>query len=49
MSREGLRIAKRIGFVNSMSLVERMNPVDFLDSMHIVTIGLNHLMGHLLD
>ena len=37
-----------IGFVNSMLLAGRMNPLGFLDSMRIAAIGLNHIMHHLL-
>ena len=42
MSQKGLRIARRIGLVNSMSIVGRMNPVGFLDSMRVAAARLNH-------
>ena len=42
------RIAGRIGFVNSMPLAGRINPVGFLDLTRIAAIRLNHLMDHLL-
>ena len=42
MSQKGSRIAGRIGLVNSMSIVGRMNPVGFLDSTRIAAAGLNH-------
>ena len=37
-----LYIKKEIDFVGSISLVGRINPVGFLDSMRIAAVELNH-------
>ena len=42
MSQKGLCIAEKIGLVNSMSIVGKMNPVGFLDSTRVAAAGLNH-------
>ena len=46
--RENLCIVGRTGLVTSMSIVGKINPVGFLDSTLIATIGLNHSMDYLL-
>ena len=42
--RKNLCTKGRIGFLNSMSITEKINLIDFLDSAHIAITGLNHLV-----
>ena len=39
---------KKTGLAGLMSTAGKMNMVDFLNLMHIATIGLNNLIYHLL-
>ena len=43
MERENLCIARRTGFVNSMSIVEKMKLVGFLDSTYIIAARIVYL------
>ena len=43
MLQKGLHIVGRIGLVNLMSIVGKMNPVGFLDSTRVAALKLNHL------
>ena len=49
LEKKNLYITRRTSFVNSMSIVKKMNPVGFLDSTCITAIGLNHLINYLLN
>ena len=46
--KKSLHISNGTDFLNLMPLAGKMNPVDFLDLMHIAAIGLNYLIDHLL-
>ena len=39
---------RKTSLIGSRSIIGKMNLVDFLDSMRIAAIRLNHLMDHLL-